>query len=185
MTDVAILSKSCKDCAYPKKIASSDPAGYETWKLFHNCNVNYAGSSSGMETAGATEIFSSSKETHGLYYTSYYGDHDSKAYPAVKDIYGPNKPIKKFECVDHYQKGVGSRLCNLKKKTNKQTNKDKRTGGKEKLTNTKTDAIPNYVGIGLRSNVGNLAAMESVCMALMYHTCGYHDNCPKPVDPWC
>ena len=134
-----------------------------------------------METAGPTEICGSSKETHGLYYTSYYGDHDSKAYPAVKDTYGPNKPIKKFECVDHYQKGVGSRLCNLKKKTNKQTNKDKRTGGKEKLTNTKTDAIPNYVGIGLRSNVGNLA----VCMALMYHTCGYHDNCPKSADPWC
>ena len=72
-----------------------------------------------------------------------------------------------------------------KKQTNKQTNKDKRTGGKEKLTNTKTDVIPNYVGIGLRSNVGNLAAMESVCMALMYHTCGYHDNCPKSADPWC
>ena len=87
-----------------KKLPLSDPAGYETWKLFHNCYVNYAGSSSGMETAGATEIFSSSKETHGLYYTFYYGDHDSKAYPAVKDIYGPNKPIKKFECVDHYQK---------------------------------------------------------------------------------
>ena len=135
MTDVAILSKSCKDCAYPKKIASSDPAGYETWKLFHNCNVNYAGSSSGMETAGPTEIFSSSKETHGLYFTSYYGDHDSKAYPAVKDIYGPNKPIKKFECVDHYQKGVGSRLCNLKKK-NKQTNKQTKTKGLEEKKNS-------------------------------------------------
>ena len=86
-----------------------------------------------METAGATEIFSSSKETHGLYYTSYYGDHDSKAYPAVKDIYGPNKPIKKFECVDHYQKGVGSRLCNLKKK---QTNKQTKTKGLEEKKNS-------------------------------------------------
>ena len=93
-----------------------------------------------METAGPTEIFSSSKETHGLYYTSYYGDHDSKAYPAVKDIYGPNKPIKKFECVDHYQKGVGSRLSNLKKKTNKQankqTNKQTKTKGLEEKKNS-------------------------------------------------
>ena len=182
MTDVAILSKSCKDCAYPKKIASSDPAGYETWKLFHNCYVNYAGSSSGMETAGATEIFSSSKETHGLYYTFYYGDHDSKAYPAVKDIYGPNKPIKKFECVDHYQKGVGSRLCNLKKKkknkqTNKQTNKDKRTGGKEKLTNTKTDAIQNNFGIHCFT-----FPMKSAYMASMYRICGSQNNCPKSAD---
>ena len=54
-----------------------------------------------METAGATKIFGSLKEKHGLYYTSFYGDFDNKAYPAVKDIYCPTKPIKKFECVGH------------------------------------------------------------------------------------
>ena len=37
-----------------------------------------------METAGASKIFSSLKEKHGLYYTSFYGDGDSSAYPAVK-----------------------------------------------------------------------------------------------------
>ena len=52
-----------------------------------------------METAGAAEIFSSSKEKQGLYYISFYGDGDSKAYPTVKHIYGPSKPIKAFECV--------------------------------------------------------------------------------------
>ena len=46
---------------------------------------------------------------------------------AVKDIHGPSKPIKKFECVSHYQKPVGSRLHNLKKKI-------KRTGRKKKRT---------------------------------------------------
>ena len=110
-----------------KKISSSDPARYETWTLSHNCNLNYTGSSPDMETAGATKIFSSSKEKHGLYYTSFHGDGDSKAYTAVKDIYGPSKPIKKFECVSHYQKRVGSRLHNLKKKI-------KRTGRKKKKT---------------------------------------------------
>ena len=69
------------------------------WKLSHNFNLNYTGSSPGMETAGATKIFSSSKEKHGLYYTSFHGDGGSKAYPVVKDRYGPAKPIKKFECV--------------------------------------------------------------------------------------
>ena len=76
------------------QFTSSDFACYETWKLSHNCNLNCTGSSSGMETAGATKIFSSSKEKYGLYYTSFYGDGDSKAYPAVKDIYGPSKPGK-------------------------------------------------------------------------------------------
>ena len=62
-----------------------------------------------META---EIFSSSKEKQGLYYISFYGDVDSKAYPAVKHIYGPSKPIKVFEC-------VVSLRGNLKKKITK------------------------------------------------------------------
>ena len=97
------------------QMVSSDPAHYETWKLSHNCYLNYTDSSPGMETAGATKIFSSSKEKHGLYYTSFYGDGDSKAYATVKDIDGPTKPIKKFKCVGHYQKRVGSRLRNLKK----------------------------------------------------------------------
>ena len=78
-----------------------------------------------MEAAGATKIFSSSKEKQGLYYTSFYGDGDSKAYPAVKDIYGPSKPIKTFEFVGHYQKRVGSRLRNLKKKTQKDWEENK------------------------------------------------------------
>ena len=72
-----------------------------------------------------------------LYYTSFYGNGDSKAYSAVKDIYGPGKPIKKFECVGHYQKRVGSRLRNSKKNT-------KGLGGKGKLPNTKIDTMQNY-----------------------------------------
>ena len=51
----------------------------------------------------ATKIFSSSKEKHGLCCTSFYGDGGNKAYPAVKDVFGLRKPIKKFECVGHYQ----------------------------------------------------------------------------------
>ena len=104
-----------------KKMVFSNPARYETWKLSHNCNLNYTGSSPGMQTAEATKISSSSKKKHVLRYTSFYGNGDSKAYPAVKDIYGPNKSMcrkSKFECVGHYQKRVGSRLRNLKKQQN-------------------------------------------------------------------
>ena len=68
-----------------------------------------------METAGATKIFSSSKGKHRLYYVFFYGYVDSMAYSAFKDIYGSAKPIKKFKCIGHYQKSVGSRLRNLEK----------------------------------------------------------------------
>ena len=113
--DVAILSKTCKGCTQMKKISTTDPAYFERWKISHNCNLNYTGSSPGMETAGATKILNSSLEKHGLRYTSFYGDGDSKAYPAVQNVYGPNKHVEKFECIGHYQKRVGSRLCKLKK----------------------------------------------------------------------
>ena len=59
-----------------------------------------------MEKAGTVKIFSSSKTKHKLCYTSFYGDGDSKSFSAVKDVYGPNKPVTKR---------VGSRLRNLKK----------------------------------------------------------------------
>ena len=83
-----------------KQIASSDPARYETWKLSHNCNLNYTSPSPGMEKAGATKIFSLSEEKHGLYYISSCKDGDSKTYSAA--TYAPSKPVKKFECVSDY-----------------------------------------------------------------------------------
>ena len=92
-----------------KEITYSDPARCETWKLSHNCNLNCTDCSPGMETTGTFKIFSSSKEKHGLYQTSFYGDFDNKAYHAVKDIYGSIKPIKKFEYVGHHKKRVTSR----------------------------------------------------------------------------
>ena len=74
--------------------------------------------------------------------TSFNGYGDSKAYSAVKDIYSPTKPIKKCECVSHYQKRVSLRFCNLKTKQNKQTTK------KKKHTHTHT----HTKGLGEKEN---------------------------------
>ena len=65
--EVAALCKSCRGCTGMKKIAFSYSACHETWKLSHNFNLSYTGSPPGMEIAGATKIFSSSKEKHRLY----------------------------------------------------------------------------------------------------------------------
>ena len=94
-----------------------------------------------------------------------------------KYLLNPLKNMKKFECVGHYQKRL--RNLFLKKTTTKGL------GGKGKLTNTKIDAIKSYFDIALRSNVGNLAATTSACMASMYLIYGYHNNCPKSADTWC
>ena len=119
-----------------EKIASSDLADCETCKLSHNCNLNYTGSSPEMEAAGATKILVYQKRSMG-YITPLFMEMLTEAYPTVKDIYGPTKPIKKFECVGHYQKRVGLRLRNLKEKKEKK----KGLGGKGKLTNTKIDTM--------------------------------------------
>ena len=75
--------------------------------------------------------------------TSFNGYGDSKAYSAVKDIYSPTKPIKKCECVSHYQKRVSLRFCNLKTKQNKQTTKK---------THTHTHTHTHTKGLGEKEN---------------------------------
>ncbi|GFY25646.1 uncharacterized protein TNCV_2487661 [Trichonephila clavipes] len=69
-----------------------------------------------METVDAYRIFERSEANHGLRYTLYYGDGDSKAFNNVKDIYGYDS-IVKYECIGQVQKRVGSRLRKLKKST--------------------------------------------------------------------
>jgi len=129
--DVAILSKSCKGCTKMEKIAKVNPNRYQLWKASHKCNLNYEGSSPGMESVDAKTIFGRSVEKHGLYYTSFYGDGDSKAFPAVKEMYKEDKKeMVKRECIGHYQKRVGCRLRKLKKNT-------KGLGGRGKLTDAK------------------------------------------------
>lgn len=177
--DVAILSKSCKGCTKMKKVVKSNPKLYERWKLTHRCNLNHKGSSPAMEQAGAKLIFERSIAKHNLCYTSFYGDGDSKAYPAVIDTYEKQKKkIEKMECIGHYQKRVGCRLRKLKQTT-------KGLGGRGKLTDAKIDVLQNYFGIALRQNTGNLDAMKQSCLASMYHVAGYHESCPKSSNSWC
>ena len=100
-----------------KPVEKSDHERYKLWKASHKCSLNYTGSSPNMEKYGAQNIFGRSVDKLGLYYTSFYGDGDSKAFPSVEKIYGPAKEMRKCECVGHYQKRVGTRLRKLKKKT--------------------------------------------------------------------
>ncbi|GBL76258.1 hypothetical protein AVEN_274108-1 [Araneus ventricosus] len=82
---------------------------------YHSKHVwqNHKGPSSSTEKVGAHRIFERSEMTRNLQYTQYYGDGDSKAYDAVKYIYGGNT-VNKLECNGHVQKRVGSRLRKLK-----------------------------------------------------------------------
>ncbi|GFV33672.1 uncharacterized protein TNCV_4567871 [Trichonephila clavipes] len=128
-------------------------------------------SSSKMEIVGASRIFLRSEKNRRLRYFQYYGEGDSKAFVSVKDTYGLNS-VTKFECIGHVQKRVGSRLR------------------KGKLTDNFIDRLQNYYGIAVRSNVGNLNAMQQNVIAALYH-CASSDKKPKhgqsPIgkESWC
>ncbi|XP_066932065.1 uncharacterized protein [Clytia hemisphaerica] len=176
--DTAIMSKNCKGCTKMKSVKTTDPQRYDAWKASHKCGLNFKGSSPAMEKEGAINIYNNSTKKHGLYYTSFFGDGDSKSFTAVQNTYGPRKPVKKHECIGHYQKRVGTRLRKLKKL-------NKRLGGAGRLTDAKIDCLQNYFGIALRQNVNNLDEMVKSTKASMFHVAGYHDNCPNHKDSWC
>ncbi|GFY06797.1 uncharacterized protein TNCV_482021 [Trichonephila clavipes] len=148
----------------------------------HICQCNFTGSSSKMEIVGASRIFLRSEKIRRLQYTQYYGDGDSKAFMSVKDTCGLNS-VTKFECIDHVQKRVGSRLRKLKTKT-------KGLSGKGKLTDNFIDRLQNYYGIAVRSNVGNLTALQQNVIAALYHCASsdkkpMHGQCPIGKESWC
>lgn len=169
LLDIEFLSKVCRLCN--KRNNDS----------YHNCE-KHSGSSGAMEPVGAYRIFERSVETRKLRYVNFFGDGDSKAYAAVKDIYGKDS-VKKYECIGHIQKRVGSRLRKLKQK-------QKGLGGRGKLTDMFIDKLQNYYGIAIRDNVNDLRGMQRAVIAAFFHCCSssdkpMHGQCPDGSDSWC
>ena len=182
--DVAVLSKVCRGCQRHKD--SDDPKENLVWEAEHKskCKANYSGSSASMETVGIKQIFGRSQEKYKLQYTDYYGDGNSKGFSEVQDVYSKgNVKVVKKECVGHVQKRVGTALRKLKKE-------NKGLGGKGKLTDALIDRLQNYYGIAIRSNVGNLQAMQNSVKASLTHCISskkrnLHMFCPDGADSWC
>ena len=111
----------------------------------------------GMETEGAKRVFTRSIDKHKVRYVEYLGDGDSKSYVNVEDV-NEGIEIKKLECVGYYQKRVGTRLRNLKKK-------EKGLGGQGRLTDATINRPQNFAGVAIRQNKGNLKGMKSSFLA--------------------
>ncbi|GFW19817.1 uncharacterized protein TNCV_3561201 [Trichonephila clavipes] len=178
--DIEVMSSYCPTCKRLQTMPRNFE--YESSKADHICQCNFTESSSKMEIVGASRIFLRSEKNRRLQYTQYYGDGDSKAFMSVKDTYGLNS-VTKFECIGHVQKRVGSRLRKLKTET-------KGLSGKGKLTDNFIDRLQNYYGIAVRSNVGNLTAMQQNVIAALYHCASsdkkpMHGQCPIGKESWC
>lgn len=90
-----VKTKYCHVC----KIAESK----KTTPRIHDCNRNWDGPSSGMETQIIIEGFKFCSEK-GARFNRYVGDGDSSTYKALRDLQlykNPHVAIEKFECVNH------------------------------------------------------------------------------------
>ena len=181
--DVEVLTKECTVCRMHKK--NEDLLQQQVWEAEHKpvCSTNYHGSSPNMVVVGAQRIFMRSKDFHGLQYTKFLGDGDSKSFKKVCEI-DPYRGIKieKLECIGHYQKRLGTALRKL--------TKEKKLGGKGKLTATLIDKMQNYFGIALRENCTSVEKMEKSIWATLYHLAAsdsrpIHGNCPEGPSSWC
>ena len=182
VVDCEPMTRFCNSCAIYERHKTKDTVAYNSWKASHLCKINHRGSAPSMEAEGAKRIFSRSIQSRKLRYTQFYGDGDSKSHTTVKEIY-PGVTVRKFECIGHVQKRVGNRLRNLRKK-------QKSVGGKGKLTLHTIDKLQNYYGIAVRSNTGNLKAMQKAIHATLFHVASskennYHTHCPPGSKSWC
>ena len=142
-----------------------------------------------MEPEGAERIFWRSEERHGLRYTQYLGDGDSKSYSRIKNADPPvyeGVEIAKLECCGHVQKRMGRQLTNkvseLKSTTFNHNGKQvKGIGGRGGLKKTAIMNIQGHFGAAIRNNVGNVPAMKKAVMAIWEHRNKKHINCGQ----WC
>jgi hypothetical protein len=174
--DVEVLSKYCHKCALKKTPV-------------HECSMNYQGSSGGMETVAAIEMFHRSENTRGVRYTKFLGDGDSSAFGQVmaskpyKDV-----EISKLECIGHIQKRMGCRLRKLKAKYSGQTLSDgKPIKGANRLTDSLIDKFQDYYGKAIRNNCDNVDKMVKSVWAIWFHRLSTDENpqhalCDKD---WC
>lgn len=102
IVDFIVKSKYCKACEYWSKKQNTEE--YAEWEEQHasECQANHEGSAGKMEVDAAIELFQRSETLHGVKYTSYIGDGDSKTFKGITDA-NPyeNTTVIKKECVDH------------------------------------------------------------------------------------
>ncbi|XP_014478531.1 PREDICTED: uncharacterized protein LOC106746440 [Dinoponera quadriceps] len=138
-----------------------------------------------MEVDAMIELFSRSVEKHGVMYTNYVGDGDSKTYTGIINAkpYGDENEIVKKECVGHVQTRMGTRLRGCKKN-------NPGIGGKNKLTAKLIDKLSIYYCLAIRRNCNSKDDMKKAIWATFYHYSStdskpQHHFCPEGPESWC
>ena len=109
--DVEPMSRLFKQCQVHRKLDMNSKDCQRFQQMHTDCKAKLKGSAPAMEPEGAMCIFQRSFANHGLTYTHYYGDGDSKSYSSVKNSYeAVGKRVEELECIGHVQKEWGQLL---------------------------------------------------------------------------
>ncbi|XP_077493058.1 uncharacterized protein LOC144104115 [Amblyomma americanum] len=184
--DYVVLSNFCLGCEVGPK---PDSEGYAEWKATHQCQKNSDSKAGHMEVEAGLILFRRSLERHGLHYTTILCDGDSRTFTAIQEakVYG-FIDVQKEDCVNHVQKRMGTALRNL---VQKQKGEGKRSlGGRGRLTNDLIMRLSTYYGWALKSNDGDVDAMQKAVMATYRHVTSTdehsdHSLCPTGDNSWC
>lgn len=182
--DLVVKSSYCQPCIAWKGKEQTEE--FKNWYETHEeeCSANHIGSAGKMEVDSIKEMFSASERKYGVRYMNYIGDGDSKTFKAILDLnpYGDEHVVVKSECVNHVEKRMGTRLRNIKK--------EKKLGGKGKLTDALIKKITKYYGLAIMRNSDSVEDMQRNVMATYWHMVSIdenpkHENCPAGEDSWC
>ena len=107
-----------------------------------------------MEPHGNLQLFQRSLQ-YNLRYTHVISDGDSKTFSLLTSmqLYGPEHPIEKLNCVGHVQKRLGTALRNLKVAYRGRKLDDGKTiGGSGRISDGLINSLQNYYGDAIRQN---------------------------------
>ena len=144
-----------------------------------------------MEAAGPVEIFQHSAQKHKLVYSQYLGDDDTSSFKEVVESnpYSESGIVpEEVEYVGHVQKRLGTSLRNKIKKYKGTTTP---LSGKIKPAEKNINFVPNFYGIAIRQNSGNLYQMKEAIGAILWHCTVINDIevrqqfFPKGESSWC
>jgi len=115
--NVIVKSSFCYQCS--KWAGKHHTLEYEAFFNEHEdeCQANHDGSAGKMEVDAIKEMFERSEDLHDAKYVGYIGDGDTKTYKALveMELYGPECPIQKHECILHVKKRMFRRCKEAKK----------------------------------------------------------------------
>ena len=190
--DAVALSKDCSTCLHNP---NADSEWMEAHKQSGECEINFDGPSTSMETEACRILWSRSIEKHNMRYTKLLSDGDNKTQSYLNDElqpYGSDIKVDKHECVNHVNKRMGTGLRKLRKESKVVT------GGRGGLTDDLIKKLGKHYRNAIIKNCTtsknetdiskSIKNMEKGVLASLYHSvynknpASQHKYCP--VD-WC